>query len=390
MGLWTEVRCVFRRENWGWKSSAVRIGIMLRHLGEKGGIVVYTRRLLDALLALDRENDYVLLYRDRNHAVSEWTQPRTKSVVLRARSRISWDQVAVLTAARRERLDFIFNPKLSVPLLASCPTAFMLHGAEQFAHQELFPFLDRLYVRAFMPLYCRKATALLTPSEAAKLDVARCVGVDPGKVFSVHHGIDPHFRPVTDPSRREAVRSRYHLPDRFLLFVGGLTPLKNLPGMLRAFSLLQNRIPHHLVLAGFQRWGFSQDGSLIESLGLKERIAFPGWVAEDDLPSLYSLAEALIFPSIYEGFGLPIIEAQACGCPVVTSASGSMPEVSGGAALLVDPRNPEAIADAVEQLVTDPTLREKLVAKGLAWAARLTWEDAARQTLEIFRRAGGR
>ena len=164
------------------------------------------------------------------------------------------------------------------------------------------------------------------------------------KLSVVHHGVAEGFAPVADEARRDAVRARHGLPERFLLYVGQVYPQKNVAGILRALALLRDRIPHPLVMAGRPSLKAERDMRLVERLGLGDRVRFTGWVADEDLPVLYSLADAFVFPSLYEGFGIPLLEAMACGCPVVTSTGGSCAEVVGEAGLCVDPTDPAAIA----------------------------------------------
>ncbi|HEY3342008.1 MAG TPA: glycosyltransferase family 1 protein, partial [Anaerolineae bacterium] len=179
-------------------------------------------------------------------------------------------------------------------------------------------------------------------------------------------------------------KEKYHLPDHFLLWVGGISPLKNISNLLRAYAMVAGEIPHPLVMAGFLRWKFTGDLQLIDTLGLKDRVIFTNYVPPEDIPALYNLADIFVFPSIYEGFGLPILEAMACGCPVITSTTGYAPEVAGNAGLLVNPYRPEEIAAAMRTVLGNDTLRQKMIRDGLLWVKHFNWEKTARETLSLF------
>jgi glycosyltransferase involved in cell wall biosynthesis len=358
---------------------------MLRHLGEKGGIVVYTRHLLEGLLALEGGDEYHLLYRDPALLGGFAHHPRVREVLLPGRSKLYWDQVLVPRYARRHGLDLIFQPKLSVPLIAPCPTAFALHGAEQLAVAEVFPWTNRLYNQVMMPWYCRRADAVLVLTRTAAADTVRLVGADPAKVHAIPCSQHARFRPVPR-EEAEVVRQRYGLPERYLLFVGGLNPLKNFSNLLRAYALLRDRIPQQLVAVGFKRWRYDGDLRQVEELGLTGSVHFPGFLPDEDLPAIYSRADLFVLPSLYEGFGIPVAEAMACGCPVVTTTTGCSPEVAGGAAILVEPRDPRAIADGILRALEDEPLRAEMIRKGLARAAEFSWEKTARETLDLFHR----
>lgn len=366
----------------------MKVGIMWRHFGERGGIAVYTEAVLRNLLARDGESEYVVF-------VSPGARPPVSAPNLRylpvaSRTRLLWDQHAVPAAAEREGIDVVFNPKLTVPLRGRFRTAFALHGMEQVVEARHFPWANRLYVSATLPRFCRHADAIFCPSEIVRGEIAERMRVPRDRIHVTPYGLQPQFlRPITETDL-DRVRRRYGLPDRYLLFVGGLTPLKNLPAMLRAMALLKDRIPHQLVLTGFSRWSTDSGLGLVQELGLGSRVQNVGWIDDDDQPAVYRLASALLLPSLYEGFGFPVIEAMACACPVVTSTGGSLPEVVGDAALVVDPRDVEGLAGAARRVVEDVALRERLIASGLERARGFRWEAVAAQLHQVFRELAGR
>lgn len=365
----------------------MRVGIMWRHYGERGGIAVYTDAVLRHLVAQDDSTEYVVFVRPG--ATPPVQAPNLRYVPVAARTKLTWDQFALPAAAEREGIDVVFNPKLAVPLRGRFRTAFALHGMEQVVEARHFPLSNRLYVRATLPRFCRHADAIFCPTTIVKHEIAGRMGAAPDRIHVTPYGLQPQFlRPITDDDLAR-VQQRYNLPAQYLLFVGGLTPLKNLPTMLKAMARLRDRIPHQLVLTGFSRWTMESGLGAVRELGLESRVHNAGWVDDDDQPALYRLASALLLPSLYEGFGFPVIEAMASGCPVVTSKGGSLPEVAGDAALIVDALDDTQLADAAQRIVEDSRLREELIARGLARASRFRWEPVAARLREVFASLAG-
>lgn len=361
----------------------MRVGIMLRHLGEKGGIVTYTKNILKSFLRLAPEHHFALFYSSAEH-LGSYAGPNLSEHLLPASGKFAWDHWAVPRLAAALDLDLIFNPKLSVPLWAKQPRVLVLRP-EQFVHPELFKPLDRAYFKTFMPLYCRAAARILAPTATAAQDIVRYVGSDPKKTVWVHEGCGDHFfAPDPGPQALAEVRQRYGLPERYVLFVGGITPLKNFERLVEAFARVHER--HHLplVVVGFNRWRFENDLAFAQGHRASPHILFPGFVADSDMPQVYRLASCLFFPSIYEGFGIPVPEAFATGCPVITSNRGCSPEVAGGGAHLVDPFDIEDMARGLDLVLTDQGYRQILIARGRQRAPHFQFDRCARQTLEIF------
>lgn len=363
----------------------MKIGVMLRHLGSPGGIGVYTVNVLNALLRVDRENQYVLLYNSPEHLGRFSEFPNVVEKVLSAPNYIWWDQITVPRYARSEGLDLIYNPKLSVPMFSRCKTALVMHGAEQFAVPWAFKWYDRVYFSLANRLYCKKANAIFAMTSIGAKDIARYMGADPGKVFVVPEAYSPHCQ-VIERSKAQGVKDKYSLPDNFIFFIGGVNPIKNLGNILRAYEKIQRSFPHQLVVAGFKRWQYSQDLQLVNKLGIEDKVRFVDFIDDEEVPAFYNLADLLVFPSLYEGFGMPVLEAMACGCPVVTTNTGCSPEVAGGAAVLVNPYDPDEIAQGMQRVLTDEALRESLVRKGLERAKDFSWDRCAKETLDVLQR----
>jgi len=241
-------------------------------------------------------------------------------------------------------------------------------------------------------LAVERADAIVAISGHTRQDLVERLGASPDRIVVTPLAHDPDLAPVTDGARLAAVRQRYGLPERFVLFLGALEPRKNLPRLLEAYATLPAALRRdvHLVVAGMRGWLNDSIHAHVRALGLEATVHFAGYVDSGDLPALYSLAAVFAYPSLYEGFGLPVLEAMACGTPVLTSDGSSLPEVAGDAAVLVSPTDVDAIADGLRRVLDSPSLRDELSTRGIRRAAGFSWDRCARQTLEVYRRVSGK
>jgi glycosyltransferase involved in cell wall biosynthesis len=367
----------------------VRIGIMLRHLPtETGGIGRYTKKLLQHLPTIDKSNEYFILHRDESAIGVYQKFPNVKELARPAPSKLFWDQIVIPHWAKQLSLDLIFNPKISAPLRTPCKTVIMMHGADWFEVPQSYSLPDRIYHKLAARLYSSKADAIILASHDAADKFEQHVAAARGKTVAVHHGVDGEFYRIEDDHGLSAVRDRYQLPERFILYLGQIYPMKNVSGIVAAYAQLRGKIPHKLVIAGAPGHRAERELASIARYGLEDDVVLVGRVPDEDLPPIYSLADVFVFPSLYEGFGIPLLEAMACGCPVVTSTAGSCPEVVGDAAVIVDPGNVEAIAAAVDDLLNNPSLAQTMIAKGRERARAFTWEQCARDTIAVFEQVG--
>ena len=268
--------------------------------------------------------------------------------------------------------------------LRSVPTVLTVHDLifrHLPAHHKL---LNRWYLNLTMPLYCRRATHVIAISECTRRDLVAAYGLPPEKVTVVHEAAAPHFRPQP-PEAVVAVRTRYGLPARYLLFAGTIEPRKNLARLLEAFEVIQAEgLSDGLVIVGRKGWLYGDFFARLEQSPVRDAVFFPGYVPDDDLPAIYTGAQALVFPSLYEGVGLPVLEAMACGVPVVASNASSIPEVGGEAALYFDPTNVEAMIETIRRLLLDADLQDELRMRGPTQAARFSWTQAAVETEAVY------
>ena len=369
----------------------MRIGIMLRHYEQhEGGVKHYTKTLLPLLFTLGAQHRYVLVYQNPKLLGTYAAYPNVEELVSAVPGTILWDQVAFPWATRNRRLDIIFNPKFTVPFLHPAKKIFVLHGSEWFAIPGHFKWYDRVYCHTLVPWYCRRADAFIAVANKVKEDAVRYAHADPNKIYPIYNAIDPRqFYLIEDEARLAAVRARYRLPEKFILWVGQIESRKNVKRLLRAFAEIARDFPHQLVIAGEQRWSTRDELSEVAPLGLERRIRFLGWVPHSDLPAIYRLADLFAFPSLYEGFGIPLVEAMACGCPVLTANTCAPPEVVDGAGYLVDPYDVGGIAAGLRITLSDAALRAAMVARGLERAKDFSWEKSAREVLAVFDAVAG-
>lgn len=273
------------------------------------------------------------------------------------------------------------------PTLSGTRTLLTVHDLSFVRAPETTTPVLKAYLDAVVPRSVRRATHVLADSQATKDDLVELYKTPPDKITVLLGGVNPEFRPITDAHARQVVRARYSLPPNPYIFsVGTVQPRKNYARLVQALAALgPQHADVHLVIAGGRGWLDAPIYQTVRDLGMGERVHFTGFARDEDLPVLYSDAVCLAYPSLYEGIGLPVLEAMACATPVVTSTISSLPEVAGDAALLIDPYDVEALAGALRRLLDDSALRETLVARGVRQAAFFTWERAASQLLAVYR-----
>jgi glycosyltransferase involved in cell wall biosynthesis len=300
-------------------------------------------------------------------------------------------QIQIAWAAWRRGLALVHDPTGAAPLgLTSARRVVTVHDVIPYVYPQTCSRLDWLIYRFWLPLVVSRLDAIITVSAQSKSDIVKYLRVSPEAVIVIPEAASTNYRPLS-ATACQPVLARYGIDFPYVLYVGSIEARKNLPRLLQAFAYLQGRLEHwKLVVVGARRWKSSPVYETVRRLGLEQRVHFTGYVEEADLPALYSAASLFVFPSLYEGFGLPVLEAMACGTPVVTSNTSSLPEVAGDAALLVDPYDVAAIAKAVRRLLEDTALAADLRTRGLARAAQFNWERTARETIAVYERVLGK
>jgi glycosyltransferase involved in cell wall biosynthesis len=356
-----------------------------------GGISRYIYHLLVHLRSLDGDDRFCVFVGRRpvDAALAPTPRFRWRPVGLptaRPAVRILWEQALQPGALRREGVDLLHSPAFVQPVLWRGPSVVSFMDLSFLRFPRAFNRGNRLYLTTMARVAARRADHLLAISEHTRQDLIHLLGARPDRVTVTYCGVDAAFRPLPE-AEVAAFRARRELPAEFILYLGTLEPRKNVPRLLDAYARLRQRgtVPP-LVLAGGRGWGDHPIDARVEALGLTDSVRFLGYVPTAELPLCYNAASVFVYPSLYEGFGLPPLEALACGTPVVASNASSLPEALGDAALLVDPRDVVALADALDAALGDAALRDRLRAAGPAQARRFSWRQMAEQTLAVYHR----
>ncbi|MDP9313203.1 MAG: glycosyltransferase family 4 protein [Chloroflexota bacterium] len=369
----------------------MRIGVDASRLAVQArtGTEHYTWELLNALGEVDRRNNYVL-YCNRTPAA---LPPLPPTFMLKAMPLPrAWTHGRLSLEMLRHPPDVLFVPAHALPVITGPRSVVTIHDLGFLHHPEAHTRIQRLYHRFFTRLSARRATHIVAISEATRRDIEHFYGIPAAKISVVYHGVHPRFHPQTDRHKLEATLERYRITGSYLLFVSTVQPRKNVARLLEAFAaaratLASGTLPT-LVLAGKRGWLTEQIERRAAELDIAHAVQFIGYVPDADLPTLLSGALAYINPSLYEGFGMTVLEAQACGTPVLAANTSSLPEVVGDAGILVDPHDVAALADGLVRLIVDAGLRAQLRERGLRHVAGWTWERTARETLAILERVG--
>ena len=356
-------------------------------VGQRTGTEQYTWELLRALGQIDRRHHYLLYSNGRPSALP----PLPPNFELRPiRFPRLWTHLRLSMEMILRPPDLLFVPAHVLPLWSPRRAVVTIHDLGYLHYPEAHPRARRLELRLSTRWSAWRATHVLAVSEATRRDIVAHYGVPESKISVVYHGVSERFKPVTGAEDLRTVARRYGISSPYLLYVGTIQPRKNLVRLLEAWAACIGRVPPAttLVIAGKRGWLTTEIERRAHQLDIAERVRFTGYVADQDLPALLSGALAYLLPSLYEGFGLPVLEAQACGAPVLTSTVSSLPEVAGEAAVFVDPLDVRSISDGIARLVEDADLRERLRTAGLRRVAGWTWTRAARETLALLETAG--
>jgi glycosyltransferase involved in cell wall biosynthesis len=354
------------------------------------GTETYSLHLIRELLACGRDHGFRLYF----------NQPPSPGLLAGGQQRVMpfprlWTHLRLSWEMLRRPPDVLFVPAHVLPLIHPRRSVVTVHDLGYHHYPEAHTLSQNLYLRWSTRFNAAAASRILADSEATRRDLVQIYRVPQEKIVVVYPGRDESLAPVIDPAIRAAIRARYGLGEAYLLYVGTLHPRKNLVRLVQAFGQLvradagRSAVSHlQLVLTGQKGWLYDEIWSQVRQLALEDRVVLTGYVPEADLPPLLSTALAFVFPSLYEGFGLPVLEAMACGTPVVCSQSSSLPEVAGDAALLVDPLDTEALAAALGRIVADEGLRQALIERGFRQMTRFSWRRCARETLAVLEEVG--
>lgn len=373
----------------------MRIGVNAHLLSREGGyrqagVSRYIEALLAELPHVVEPDDEILAYiADRDGVNAPVSPIRWKSSVLPTHyppARIFWEQTRGALAGWLDGLDLLHAPVNVAPVLRTTPSVVTVHDLAFERFPEHYPPGRRRYLSMMTRLSVRNARRVIAVSEATRDDLIDIYGLISNRIRVVPNGVDDRYKPAAAEDVAN-FREQHGLPEKFLLFVGTLQPRKNLDGLIRAMGFLRQKLDWPLIVGGGEGWMYESVKRVVSQQHVGGRVRFVGYLPAEDLPLWYSAASIVVVPSFYEGFGLPALEAMACGTPVVVSNASSLPEVVGDAGVLVDPRRPQQIAAGILQLADNAARHEELAVRGRERAARFSWRRTAQETYAVYRTA---
>jgi glycosyltransferase involved in cell wall biosynthesis len=360
-----------------------KIGIIARGL-TKGGV---TRVINNLLREFDSNKDHIFyLFTDEKDYLNKFKN--IKVVHIKKTNKIFWDYFKIFPYFKKNKIDCMIYPKNIIPLTHLFFRFKKYNIVHDLGHFEknlnAYKFWDNLYMKSLMGLSCKISDKILAVSEFTKNEIIKKLKIKNKKIIVISEAVEDNFKVIKDQKKLEKIKKKYKLKQPFIFYCGSISPRKNVLRMLKSFNKIKDEIPHNFYLTGRAEWGGVEFADYIEKNNLQKRVRKIGFVDEEDLPVLYNLADIFLFPSLYEGFGLPILEAQVCGCPVITSNISSMPEVAkNDNAILVDPYNEKEISQAILKIVKNRDFKEKIIKKGQENVANFSWEKTADRILNL-------
>ncbi len=364
---------------------------------KKHGMDMVALELIRNLQKIDTENLYYIFVKpDEDSACLEET-PNFTIVELGGGPYPSWEQIALPRAAEKYNCDILHCTSNTAPVKGKTPLITTVHDIIYMESVSLmkkggtmYQKFGNMYRRYVVPPVIRRSRKLITVSEFEKKRIAKFFNLKDDKLVAVYNGVGRHFAPVTDNTALNKAKEEYELPENFMFFLGNTDPKKNTPNVLKAFALFNQRssVPYKLVMLDYDETALMV---ILRDIGhpeIRKDIHLTGYVPNTQMPAIISLAKVFLYPSKRESFGIPILEGMACGVPVITSNTSSMPEVAGGAALLVNPEDPEEIAQNIVKILNDDEFRRSLVKKGLERSRHFSWENMAKSVLELYKEIG--
>jgi len=366
----------------------LRIGIDIRSLiFTQAGISHNLYNLISYLSQFPEDSQYFLFTSGRTNR--SWPK-NVKEIVIRwphlsANMEKIWEEIFLPLGLIFKKIELFHGPRFMIPRACPCKTVVTIHDLGFKIMPECIINSAYIYFDSRTKLAVSKADRIIAVSENTKNDLIKLYNASEDKITVIHWGIDQSFQPCNDRSSIGRIKNKLGIDKEFILFVGTIEPRKNLVRLIKAFDKLKMKREYRLVIAGCKGWLYEEVFATVKELNMEKDIIFTGYVHDNELPFLYSAAELFICPSLYEGFGLPVLEAMACGVSVVTSNVSSLPEVAGDAAILVDPYDVEAIAKAMEQVLEDSNLRKEMIEKGFERAEKFSWQDTVKKTLDVYK-----
>jgi len=354
----------------------------------KAGIGNYVVNLVKELSKIDKSNNYLIIankdnadFFDLNNKNFEtFIAPKYTTIKL---LRLLWEQLKLPFILKKNNVDLLHSPGFVAPLIKTTKSVVTIHDMTFFSHAKYHTIFKQIYFGKMIPLSARNTDAIIADSNNTKEEIGKYLDIPGNKITTVYLGAGKEFKPIRKTTAQKILLDKYGIHHKFVLFVGMIEPRKNLARLVEAFKNAKDRNTK-LVIVGKKGWHTKELSNTIKKVELQNDVIFTGYVPDEDLIMFYNATEFFIYPSLYEGFGIPVIEAMACGCPVITSNISSMKEISGDSAILVEPQNVENITTAIKKLLKNKSLRKELSKSGIERAKFFTWKITAEKTLDVY------
>ena len=368
----------------------MKIGVDGRGFYEKRtGMEQYAFNLYKAISIIDKSNEYFIYFKHNGKILSPTQNKNFRNIIIPAPLKFItplWEQVLLPRQLKNDTIQVYHSPYSIIPLFGDFKKVITVHDLTPFIYPEYQKKITNLYLRYWYRKSILSSDIIISVSENTKKDIIKLFNISSSKIRTIYESASEEFCKIEDENLKDRIRKKYQLPDKFILFVGTLEPRKNITRLLKAFDRLKTKknILHYLVLAGHKGWLYEEIFKTYNKLKNRRFVLFIDYVNHNDLPIIYNLSDIFLYPSLYEGFGLPLLEAMACGSPVISSNTSSIPEVVGDAGILVNPKSIDEVSNAIYEVIMDKALRESLIEKGYKQVQKFSWEKTSRETLEVF------
>jgi len=357
---------------------------------KKGGVSSYILSLISELEKFDYVNEYYIFIKKEDLAFFRLETDNFKFIQCNVNSkliRLIWEQLILPRYIKKYKIDLIHSPHYTIPIMLNqCKKVVTFHDMTFFLFPEMHIYYKRIIFKKMIPTSAAKADLIISVSDNTAKDIHALLNISKEKLRVIPLGVNSKFRVIRNVQLLNDVKRKYKTSDKFIFYLGTLEPRKNIHNLIRAYHLAINneKIGHKLVIAGEKGWDYKKLFKLVDDLQINDQVIFIGFVSENELPLLYNAADLFVYPSIYEGFGIPVLEAMSCGVPVISSSVSSLPEIVKNAGLLVEPNNIERLSQAICEVIINRDLNQKLSKLGLKRASQYSWEKTAKETLRVY------
>lgn len=364
-----------------------KIGFIARALN-KGGVARVLNNLLENFDQINNPNYQFVLFTDRQEYIKKFKN--IKIVYLAKTFKPYWDYIKIIPALRKEQPEVVIYPQNIIPfthqIFSPAKKINLVHDLAYFESQiNEYPLIDTLYQKLFLGYSCRIADRTIAISKSTKNDLIKYVKANPQKIDVIYEGLERKFTQTTDWQKINSVLDQYQIKKPYIFYCGSLSPRKNILRTLQAFYQIKNSVPHQIYLSGSLSWHDQEIKDYIAK-NLADRVCRIGYIEDDDLPMVFSAADLFLYPTLYEGFGLSVLEAQACGCPVLACRATSIPEVAGESLNLLDPYSVEKMKEEMLRILTEPQYKNSLIEKGFQNIKRFSWKKMAEEIIELIQK----